>query len=163
MCPDGDKSFNRQHFQRSNSLVYTANPFCWLTRECNWMSIVKCEIEILSAVLHMPTGLKPLSTCLRDPATSVCKYSAVHAQGKVIRHIASTLEGQERKFPNITLPLSESSKFCRRLRMRLPRRVPWANISELDQLCFWIFADEGDLEAKQFALNRVRFTRIVNS
>jgi ribosomal biogenesis protein LAS1 len=47
--------------------------------------------------------------------------------------------------------------------MRLPRRVPWANISELDQLCFWIFADEGDLEAKQFALNRVRFTRIVNS
>jgi len=40
--------------------------------------------------------------------------------------------------------------------MRLPRRVPWANTGELDQLCSWIFLDEGDLEAKHLAINRVR-------
>jgi ribosomal biogenesis protein LAS1 len=42
--------------------------------------------------------------------------------------------------------------------MRLPRRVPWANINELDQLCSWVFMDEGDLESKRFAINRVSFT-----
>ncbi|KAG0699715.1 Las1-like-domain-containing protein [Suillus ampliporus] len=47
--------------------------------------------------------------------------------------------------------------------MRLPRRVPWANISELDQLCSWIFMDEGDLEAKQFAINRLSAWRAVTA
>ncbi|EED84778.1 predicted protein [Postia placenta Mad-698-R] len=40
--------------------------------------------------------------------------------------------------------------------MRLPRRVPWANIGELDQLCAWIYDDEHDLEAKVHAVNRDR-------
>lgn len=39
--------------------------------------------------------------------------------------------------------------------MRLPRRVPWANIAELDQVCAWIYDDENDLDAKIRALNRV--------
>lgn len=39
--------------------------------------------------------------------------------------------------------------------MRLPRRVPWAAIAELDQLCSWIFADENDMESKVLAINRV--------
>ncbi|OAX43619.1 Las1-domain-containing protein [Rhizopogon vinicolor AM-OR11-026] len=47
--------------------------------------------------------------------------------------------------------------------MRLPRRVPWANIGELDQLCSWIFADEGDLEAKQFALSRLSAWRAITA
>ncbi|KAG2370240.1 Las1-like-domain-containing protein [Suillus spraguei] len=45
--------------------------------------------------------------------------------------------------------------------MRLPRRVPWANINELDQLCSWVFMDEGDLEAKRFAINRLSAWRAV--
>ena len=40
--------------------------------------------------------------------------------------------------------------------MRLPRRVPWSSLSELDQVCSWIFTDENDLDAKTFAVNRVR-------
>ncbi|KAG1749642.1 Las1-like-domain-containing protein [Suillus paluster] len=47
--------------------------------------------------------------------------------------------------------------------MRLPRRVPWVNISELDQLCSWIFMDEGDLEAKQVAINRLSAWRAVTT
>ncbi|KAG2123607.1 Las1-like-domain-containing protein [Suillus clintonianus] len=47
--------------------------------------------------------------------------------------------------------------------MRLPRRVPWANISELDQLCSWVFMDEGDLEAKRFAINRLSAWRAVTA
>ena len=39
--------------------------------------------------------------------------------------------------------------------MRLPRRVPWASLAELDQVCNWIYADENDLDAKILALNRV--------
>ncbi|KAI6129295.1 Las1-like-domain-containing protein [Pisolithus croceorrhizus] len=39
--------------------------------------------------------------------------------------------------------------------MRLPRRVPWAHISELEQVCAWIFADGDDLEAKKSAVNRL--------
>lgn len=42
--------------------------------------------------------------------------------------------------------------------MRLPRRVPWANIGELEQLCSWIYTDEADLEAKTLAINRVSST-----
>ncbi|KZT67598.1 Las1-domain-containing protein [Daedalea quercina L-15889] len=39
--------------------------------------------------------------------------------------------------------------------MRLPRRVPWAHISELEQVCSWIYADENDLDAKVLAVNRL--------
>ncbi|KXN81109.1 Protein LAS1 [Leucoagaricus sp. SymC.cos] len=39
--------------------------------------------------------------------------------------------------------------------MRLPRRVPWASASELDQVCAWIYTDEHDLVAKSLAVNRL--------
>ncbi|EJF58409.1 Las1-domain-containing protein [Dichomitus squalens LYAD-421 SS1] len=39
--------------------------------------------------------------------------------------------------------------------MRLPRRVPWESIAELEQVCSWIFADEADLNAKQRAIDRL--------
>lgn len=39
--------------------------------------------------------------------------------------------------------------------MRLPRRVPWASVSELEQVCSWIFTDEFDLKAKRLAVDRV--------
>nr|GAT43690.1 predicted protein [Mycena chlorophos] len=39
--------------------------------------------------------------------------------------------------------------------MRLPRRVPWATIGELDELCTWIYADESDVDAKVNAINRL--------
>ncbi|KAF5356105.1 hypothetical protein D9756_004030 [Leucocoprinus leucothites] len=39
--------------------------------------------------------------------------------------------------------------------MRLPRRVPWVSISELDQVCAWIYTDEHDLDAKLLAINRL--------
>jgi hypothetical protein len=39
--------------------------------------------------------------------------------------------------------------------MRLPRRVPWTSIGELDQVCFWIFANELDARDKILAVNRV--------
>lgn len=39
--------------------------------------------------------------------------------------------------------------------MRLPRRVPWASVTELDQVCSWIYADEFDLDAKRLAMERV--------
>lgn len=39
--------------------------------------------------------------------------------------------------------------------MRLPRRMPWAHISELEQMCAWIFADRDDLEAIKLAVNRL--------
>lgn len=41
--------------------------------------------------------------------------------------------------------------------MRLPRRVPWASIGELEQLCSWIYADEHDYQAKIQAIDRVCF------
>lgn len=41
--------------------------------------------------------------------------------------------------------------------MRLPRRVPWASIGELEQLCSWIYTDETDFDAKARAVNRVSF------
>lgn len=40
--------------------------------------------------------------------------------------------------------------------MKLPRRVPWASIGELDQLCSWVFANEFDTQDKILAVNRVR-------
>ncbi|KAH9846636.1 Las1-domain-containing protein [Lenzites betulinus] len=39
--------------------------------------------------------------------------------------------------------------------MRLPRRVPWQDLSELEQVCGWIYADETDLDAKLRAVNRL--------
>lgn len=39
--------------------------------------------------------------------------------------------------------------------MRLPRRVPWSSLTELDQVCSWIYTDESDLEAKLLAVQRV--------
>lgn len=46
------------------------------------------------------------------------------------------------------------------LRMHLellhPRRVPWASISELDELCTWIFSDAADDTSKRGALSKVR-------
>ncbi|TEB39071.1 Las1-domain-containing protein [Coprinellus micaceus] len=39
--------------------------------------------------------------------------------------------------------------------MRLPRRVPWASIGELEQLCSWIYSDEHDYESKVLAINRL--------
>lgn len=44
--------------------------------------------------------------------------------------------------------------------MRLPRRVPWASLAELDQVCSWIYADENDLDAKVRAINRVSKTKL---
>ncbi|OJT14018.1 Protein LAS1 [Trametes pubescens] len=38
--------------------------------------------------------------------------------------------------------------------MRLPRRVPWQDLGELEQVCGWIYADESDFDAKQRAVNR---------
>lgn len=51
------------------------------------------------------------------------------------------------------------------LSMRLPRRVPWAAITELEQVCSSIYADENDIDAKIFAINRVSpllYTRNAN-
>ncbi|KAI0662478.1 Las1-like-domain-containing protein [Cubamyces menziesii] len=39
--------------------------------------------------------------------------------------------------------------------MRLPRRVPWQDLSELEQVCSWIYTDENDLQAKRLAVNRL--------
>ncbi|KAF9650732.1 Las1-domain-containing protein [Thelephora ganbajun] len=39
--------------------------------------------------------------------------------------------------------------------MQLPRRVPWASLSELEQLCTWIYSDETDLRSKQLAVNKL--------
>lgn len=39
--------------------------------------------------------------------------------------------------------------------MRLPRRVPWTSIGELDQVCSWIFADEFGTQGKVQAVNRL--------
>ena len=40
-------------------------------------------------------------------------------------------------------------------KMRLPRRVPWASIGELEQLCALIYTDEHDRDSKILAINRV--------
>ena len=38
--------------------------------------------------------------------------------------------------------------------MKLPRRVPWLSLQELDQVCAWIYTDENDIDAKIKAVNR---------
>ncbi|PPQ64754.1 hypothetical protein CVT26_002698 [Gymnopilus dilepis] len=47
--------------------------------------------------------------------------------------------------------------------MRLPRRVPWASLAELEEICAAIYADENDLDAKVFAINRISAWRTVTS
>ncbi|KAE9395918.1 Las1-domain-containing protein [Gymnopus androsaceus JB14] len=47
--------------------------------------------------------------------------------------------------------------------MKLPRRVPWASITELDQVCAAIFADENDSESKTFAINRLAAWKAITS
>ncbi|KIM47925.1 hypothetical protein M413DRAFT_7067 [Hebeloma cylindrosporum] len=39
--------------------------------------------------------------------------------------------------------------------MRLPRRVPWSSLAELDNLCASIYADENDISSKIYAINRI--------
>ncbi|CAE6482056.1 unnamed protein product [Rhizoctonia solani] len=39
--------------------------------------------------------------------------------------------------------------------MALPKRVPWATLAELDELCTWIYSDETDTASKQLAKNRL--------
>ncbi|GLB36507.1 putative las1-like [Lyophyllum shimeji] len=45
--------------------------------------------------------------------------------------------------------------------MQLPRRVPWAAISELEQICSWIYTDENDLDSKRLAINRLSAWRAI--
>ncbi|KAJ7814152.1 Las1-like-domain-containing protein [Mycena olivaceomarginata] len=47
--------------------------------------------------------------------------------------------------------------------MRLPRRVPWTSIAELDQLCAWVYTDETDFESKTKAINRLSAWRAITS
>ncbi|KAH7912990.1 Las1-like-domain-containing protein [Hygrophoropsis aurantiaca] len=47
--------------------------------------------------------------------------------------------------------------------MRLPRRVPWSHIQELEQICSWIFNDENDIEAKQLAITRLSAWKAITS
>ncbi|KAH9921458.1 Las1-like-domain-containing protein [Fomitopsis serialis] len=47
--------------------------------------------------------------------------------------------------------------------MRLPRRVPWAHIGELEQVCSWIYTDENDLDAKELAVNKLAAWKAVTS
>ena len=39
--------------------------------------------------------------------------------------------------------------------MRLPRRIPWSSLAELDEVCSWVYTDEHDLDSKALAVNRV--------
>ncbi|KAF8078240.1 Las1-like-domain-containing protein [Lyophyllum atratum] len=45
--------------------------------------------------------------------------------------------------------------------MKLPRRVPWASMSEIEQICSWIYTDENDIDAKLLAINRLSAWRAV--
>lgn len=39
--------------------------------------------------------------------------------------------------------------------MRLPRRTPWANLGELDEVCRMIYSEDSTLESKRKAVNRL--------
>jgi hypothetical protein len=41
--------------------------------------------------------------------------------------------------------------------MRLPRRVPWASIAELDEVCTYIYSSDADDRSKRAAVNRVSY------
>ncbi|KAL4244574.1 hypothetical protein ABKN59_009945 [Abortiporus biennis] len=45
--------------------------------------------------------------------------------------------------------------------MRLPRRVPWVSLSELDEVCAWIYADQNDIDAKHRAIRRLAAWRVI--
>ncbi|KIY46766.1 Las1-domain-containing protein, partial [Fistulina hepatica ATCC 64428] len=47
--------------------------------------------------------------------------------------------------------------------MRLPRRVPWASVSELEQICAWIYDDPNDVVTKTLAINRLSAWRNITS
>lgn len=47
--------------------------------------------------------------------------------------------------------------------MRLPRRVPWARVDDLEQVCSWIFTDEHDVQTKILAINKVSVPLDYNS
>ncbi|KJA29303.1 hypothetical protein HYPSUDRAFT_61328 [Hypholoma sublateritium FD-334 SS-4] len=47
--------------------------------------------------------------------------------------------------------------------MRLPRRVPWASLAELEQLCACIYTDEADLAAKVAAIHRLAAWRAITA
>lgn len=47
--------------------------------------------------------------------------------------------------------------------MRLPRRVPWASLAELEQVCSSIYDDENDINAKIFSINRAIFIFFPNA
>lgn len=41
--------------------------------------------------------------------------------------------------------------------MRLPRRVPWRFIEDLDEVCSWIYSPESNDTTKQAAINKVGY------
>ncbi|KAG6837887.1 hypothetical protein H0H93_013040 [Arthromyces matolae] len=45
--------------------------------------------------------------------------------------------------------------------MRLPRRVPWASLAELEKVCSWIYTDDNDIDAKVLAINRLSAWRAI--
>ncbi|KAF8634422.1 hypothetical protein AX15_000873 [Amanita polypyramis BW_CC] len=45
--------------------------------------------------------------------------------------------------------------------MRLPRRVPWASLAELEQLCSWIYAEDADHDSRQRAIHRLSAWRAI--
>ncbi|KAF8167817.1 Las1-like-domain-containing protein [Crassisporium funariophilum] len=47
--------------------------------------------------------------------------------------------------------------------MRLPRRVPWSSINELDQICSCIYGDESDFFQKEYAINRISAWKAVTT
>ncbi|KAI0932663.1 hypothetical protein AcV5_004181 [Taiwanofungus camphoratus] len=47
--------------------------------------------------------------------------------------------------------------------MRLPRRVPWASLSEIEQVCSWIYSDETDINAISQAVGRLAGWKAVTS
>ena len=55
-------------------------------------------------------------------------------------------------------PLNETRKSAKD-KMQLPRRVPWATVAELDQLCSWIYAEDAHDSSRNLSIERVRITR----
>lgn len=45
--------------------------------------------------------------------------------------------------------------------MKLPRRVPWTSVAELDYVCALIFTEESTRESKQLAVQRVLFSQFL--
>ncbi|KAF9569854.1 Las1-domain-containing protein [Agrocybe pediades] len=47
--------------------------------------------------------------------------------------------------------------------MRLPRRVPWSSLAELEQLCSAIYTDEHDIDSKIYAINKISAWRAITT